>query len=176
MAKAKAVEPRAHRIEATASPRVHKARTAPVLAENASTGVNFAKGTFERANLQTRLNVPQTKAAYKKVSMTKKSTHKVAKNVNAEASEGIEGDYTITIGDYYYGESSVGAYTADCNVSLEDGILVFKCKEFPTIVPALYDETTNKISFSIIPIGKVGNYYARFEPFAYRSHLNFCVL
>lgn len=96
--------------------------------------------------------------------------------VKAEAvDEGIEGDYTVTIGDYYF-QTSKGQYESECSVSLTTGALnrkyaVFSCPDFVSQVSAPYNATTGTVTFGASKLGaaNVGGtqYYIQFTPFAY---------
>ena len=90
----------------------------------------------------------------------------------AEAAS-IEGEYTFTVGDYYIGEGEV---EETVTVSVADGVVTITPDPsttcFVTAVSAAYDAATGELTFTNGPtLGPVqtsqGNYYTRFEPFAW---------
>lgn len=92
----------------------------------------------------------------------------------AEAAS-IEGEYTFTVGDYYFQES-VGEVEETVTVSVADGVVTItpdpSTTYFLTAVSAAYDAATGELTFTNGPaLGPVktsqGNYYTRFEPFAW---------
>lgn len=91
------------------------------------------------------------------------------KSKKAAADDGIEGTYTITIGDYYWEDSVNGELEEECEVSLNQGMAIFSCDYFPSMTGGAYNETTGTITFSAIELGQaqIGQqmYYVRFEPF-----------
>ena len=92
----------------------------------------------------------------------------------AEAAS-IEGEYTFTVGDYYFQES-VGEVEETVTVSVADGVVTItpdpSTTYFLTAVSAAYDAATGELKFTNGPaLGPVktsqGDYYTRFEPFAW---------
>lgn len=92
----------------------------------------------------------------------------------AEAAS-IEGEYTFTVGDYYF-EDSAGEVEETVTVTLADGVVTItpdpSSTFFLTAVSAAYDAATGELTFTNGPaVGPVqtsqGNYYTRFEPFAW---------
>lgn len=86
----------------------------------------------------------------------------------ADENDGIYGDYTITLGDYYF-EDSTGEYEAKATISAgdEEGTVIIDSEEFTSSITAAYDEATGTLSFTKIKLGSNGTHYIRFEPFAY---------
>lgn len=87
----------------------------------------------------------------------------------------IEGEYTFTVGDYYF-EDSAGEVEETVTVTLADGVVTItpdpSTTFFLTAVSAAYDAATGELTFTNGPaVGPVqtsqGNYYTRFEPFAW---------
>lgn len=87
----------------------------------------------------------------------------------------IEGEYTFTVGDYYF-EDSAGEVEETVTVSVADGVVTItpdpSSTFFLTDVSAAYDAATGELTFTNGPaVGPVqtsqGNYYTRFEPFAW---------
>lgn len=93
---------------------------------------------------------------------TAPATHRAA-----AADESIYGDYTLTLGDYYF-ESSLGVIEIDATISeVEPGIVSIESPSLATNVLAAYDEETQTLTFVKIDGGPTGNYYLRVEPFEY---------
>ena len=94
----------------------------------------------------------------------------VLKPMADEDNQSVAGQYTISIGDYYF-EDSQGAIEQEATVTLDGTVLTIECEYFPTPVEGTYNETTGEISFSLKKLGAVeltqGTYYVRFEPFVY---------
>lgn len=87
----------------------------------------------------------------------------------------IEGEYTFTVGDYYF-EDSAGEVEETVTVSVADGVVTItpdpSSTFFLTDVSAAYDAATGELTFTNGPaVGPVqtsqGNFYTRFEPFAW---------
>lgn len=78
----------------------------------------------------------------------------------------IEGDYIVTIGDYYF-EDSVGEFEDAATITVDDGIAWIECEYFMTDIPAVYNAETATLAFQVLPLGKAGDYYARLEPFTW---------
>lgn len=92
----------------------------------------------------------------------------------AEAAS-IEGEYTFSIGDYYF-QSSVGDTEETVTVTLADGVVTItpdaSSEFFMTPVSAAYDAATGELTFSIskdvLSLNVQGTtYYTRFESFKY---------
>ena len=98
-----------------------------------------------------------------------------APELKADAIE-IAGDYTITIGDYYWGEESKGEVTYPCTVSEVNGMAIFSCSYFITDIGGAYDAATGTVTFAPIPFGQqeigTAKYYVRLEPFMWSNAQN----
>ncbi|MDE6301007.1 MAG: hypothetical protein K2M19_04765 [Muribaculaceae bacterium] len=97
---------------------------------------------------------------------------KVQSRAEATSTEGISGDYVITIYDCYFGQESVGLY--DCRGSIvenNDGTITLDSEDFPSAIKADYNASTGEVTFKNIDLGKVtvegATYYLRFEPGIY---------
>lgn len=82
----------------------------------------------------------------------------------------IEGDYRITIGDYYF-QSSVGDFTESAKITRDGDKITISCDYFVDDVTAAYDEATGAITFTegaVEPFNNNGTVlYYQFRPFAY---------
>lgn len=85
----------------------------------------------------------------------------------AAADESIYGDYTLTLGDFYF-ESSQGVIETEATISeVEPGVVSIDSPSLGTNILASYDEETQTLTFVKIDGGQQGNYYLRVEPFEY---------
>lgn len=102
-----------------------------------------------------------------------KMSLKKAPRKAGESTEGIEGNYIITIGDFY-GSSASGQHVEEnCTVTLqEDGtsIVITPSAEtafFMSDIVAPYDAATGQITFETIALGQASGYYVTFQPFCW---------
>lgn len=100
------------------------------------------------------------------------SSKKVAPLAEAADYTSIEGEYTITIGDYYW-QNSVGQFKRDATVTLAGNTVIIECDYFPTPIGAAYNTTNGELTFSNIEFGETQirneanqlvTVYARLEP------------
>lgn len=125
------------------------------------------------APVQLKTLAPEKKAAANSVMETTASmvkvSHKAMAPSRADEEESITGNYTIQIGDYYFGEESIGEYEADAEIiDNGDGTITISSSEFYNAITASYDATTGEITFSQTKLGRatINNktYYIAFEP------------
>lgn len=94
---------------------------------------------------------------------------KKSKKAAASAAD-IAGEYTITLGDFYF-EGSVGEFEDECTVSAESGVVVFEpTKTLP--FGGTLNETDGTVTFTnlrlgLVNFGTAGSYYVRQEPYIY---------
>lgn len=94
---------------------------------------------------------------------------KKSKKAAASAAD-IAGEYTITLGDYYF-QGSVGEFEDDCTVSAESGVVVFEPTQTLPFGGSL-DEANGTVTFTtlglgLVNFGEAGSYYVRQEPYIY---------
>lgn len=94
---------------------------------------------------------------------------KKSKKAAASAAD-IAGEYTITLGDYYF-QGSVGEFEDDCTVSAENGVVVFEPTQTLPFGGSL-DEANGTVTFTtlglgLVNFGEAGSYYVRQEPYIY---------
>lgn len=82
----------------------------------------------------------------------------------------IAGEYTITLGDFYF-QGSVGEFEDDCTVSAESGVVVFEPTQTLPFGGSL-DEANGSVTFTtlglgLVNFGEAGSYYVRQEPYIY---------
>lgn len=93
-------------------------------------------------------------------------------NGSGSDNDGIAGEYTIYIGDYYFENSAQSTVTGTATIEEEDGYIIISCDEyFPSDIIAGYNPATGEITFAQMYIGTI-NYqgttlYVNFEPFVY---------
>lgn len=117
----------------------------------------------------TTLKADQTDAA-----LATKSA-KVKANADTDAAKAIEGEYTITIGEFYFGEEGRGMVEAPAIITRNGDKITISCEEFLEDVTATYDETSGVITFengSVFPV-RLGQstYYTQFCPFRWDDTL-----
>lgn len=141
---------------------------ASVVALSASAGTELKLRTNADFSAKT-LNTDAPMRLKKSVKELTNAMPALKKSKKAAADDGIEGTYTITIGDYYWEDSVNGELEEECEVSLNQGMAIFSCDYFPSMTGGAYNETTGTITFSAIELGQaqIGQqmYYVRFEPF-----------
>lgn len=140
---------------------------ASAVALSASAGTELKLRTNADFSAKT-LNTDATMRLKKSVKELTNAMPALKKSKKAAADDGIEGTYTITIGDYYWEDSVNGELEEECEVSLNQGMAIFSCDYFPSMTGGAYNETTGTITFSAIELGQaqIGQqmYYVRFEP------------
>lgn len=82
----------------------------------------------------------------------------------------IAGEYTITIGDYYFQSSSNTEEDYDLTITQQGEEVLLECDYFVVDVIGKYSASTGKLSFETDQLGQVqlqdgSKYYASFEPF-----------
>lgn len=94
----------------------------------------------------------------------------VLKPMADEDNQSVAGQYTISIGDYYF-QDSQGLLEEEATVTLDGTTLTIQCEYFPMSVEGTFDEATGEISFQMKKLGaqtvNQTTYYIRFEPFVY---------
>ncbi|MBD5226098.1 MAG: hypothetical protein HDS68_09105 [Bacteroidales bacterium] len=96
------------------------------------------------------------------------------KGGNGGGNEGIAGEYTVYIGDWYWDDSALATLTYTATIEESNGYILISCEDyFPADVLATYDSTTGDITFSEMYVGSF-NYsnttlYVNFEPFYWDS-------
>ncbi len=102
-------------------------------------------------------------------SLKKSEFGKVSNIREAAPAADLAGEYTITIGDYYFQSSINGTYEADCSVEVSGTTVTFTCDDFVDPVKGTYDETAGTVTFDFEKLGAVSvsgtTYYEQFEPF-----------
>ncbi len=99
-----------------------------------------------------------------------KSAKAIKTNADVSASS-IEGDYAITLGDYYR-EDYIGRYETTASITQDGDLITISCADLYEDVTATYNETTGEISFTYgeffeFPLDETTTGYLRFEPFVY---------
>lgn len=82
----------------------------------------------------------------------------------------IAGEYTITLGDFYY-QGGKGEYDDECTISVESGLVIFEPTQTLPFGGSL-NESDGKVTFSnlelgLVDFGNAGSYYVRQEPYIY---------
>lgn len=82
----------------------------------------------------------------------------------------IAGEYTITLGDYYY-QGGKGEYDDECTISVESGLVIFEPTQTLPFGGSL-DEANGTVTFTnlnlgLVNFGTAGSYYVRQEPYIY---------
>lgn len=97
-------------------------------------------------------------------------TARKVKSQEEASSPGIEGNWIITLGDYYYDIYSIGAYDVLYKATIEDGLVWFKDPtnyEYPFV--ALYDEGTGLLTFQRIMVETGYNDYGNFPTYLFQE-------
>lgn len=94
---------------------------------------------------------------------------KKSKKAAASAAD-IAGEYTITLGDFYY-QGGKGEYDDECTISVESDLVIFEPTQTIPFGGTL-NESDGKVTFSnlelgLVDFGNAGSYYVRQEPYIY---------
>lgn len=82
----------------------------------------------------------------------------------------IAGEYTITLGDFYY-QGGKGEYDDECTISVESGLVIFEPTQTLPFGGTLNESdgivTFSNLELGLVDFGNAGSYYVRQEPYIY---------
>ena len=122
-----------------------------------------------------KVNVPVFEAGIGEVNVA--GPARVQARAEEQSPRKLQGDYIISIGDYYRGDAGKGLFTEAAYILLEeDNSVKIGCEYFPTDVPAVFDPATGVLGFKSVALGlfkiQGKDYYVRFEPVAVNNTTN----